>query len=410
MGGEWSTAALGQVAEIQTGKLDSNHAAVKGAYPFFTCAPEPLRIDRYAFDCDAILLAGNNANGIFHLNRYCGKFNAYQRTYVITPKISGVIDIRFLYYVLHTLTRRLGTYSQGTATKFLTMRILSSLPIPLPPLSEQRAIAHILGILDDKIELNLRMNATLEEMVRALFKSWFVDFDPVRAKPNDGIRDCRARSPICSRMGSRSPSWARFQGVGSWASSQILVTNIVDRVQPSQATEAIPYVPIECISPRTICLSDAQPGSNADSSLVRFQQGDILLGAMRPYFHKVCIAPFAGTTRTTVFILRPDPCELGYTALVVSRDETIDFATAHSEGSTIPYAKWTNSLDSLGIVLPPRRLRQEFHQSILPTISRMMASVIESRTLAALRDTLLPKLISGQVRVYELRPSEESLR
>ena len=144
---EWANVALGKVAEIQTGKLDSNQAIENGDYPFFTCAPEPLRINDYAFDCDAILLAGNNANGVFHLNRYAGKFNAYQRTYVITPKHAGQLNIKFLYYALHTLVRRLGEYSQGTATKFLTMRILSPLPVPLPSIGEQNAIACILGAL-----------------------------------------------------------------------------------------------------------------------------------------------------------------------------------------------------------------------------------------------------------------------
>src|ERR1700733_3801067 len=120
MENEWSVLSLEQLADIKTGKLDSNKATSFGAYPFFTCAPEPLRIDDFAFDCDAILLAGNNANGVFHLNRFFGKFNAYQRTYVITLKDSLVIDINFLFYTLRTLTARLGEYSQGTATKFLT--------------------------------------------------------------------------------------------------------------------------------------------------------------------------------------------------------------------------------------------------------------------------------------------------
>ena len=92
MGSEY---LLGEVVDIITGKLDSNHAREDGLYPFFTCAPESLKIDKYAFDCDAVLLAGNNANGIFHVNRYKGKFNAYQRTYVITTKDKKNTRYRF---------------------------------------------------------------------------------------------------------------------------------------------------------------------------------------------------------------------------------------------------------------------------------------------------------------------------
>ena len=80
---KWHKKTLAEIADFKTGKLNSNQANEKGKYPFFTCSPDALRINEYAFDQDAVLLAGNNANGIFHLNRYKGKFNAYQRTYVI---------------------------------------------------------------------------------------------------------------------------------------------------------------------------------------------------------------------------------------------------------------------------------------------------------------------------------------
>jgi len=83
---------LTDVCDIGTGKLDANNAVDNGKYPFFTCAPQPSYIDTYEFDEDAILLAGNNAQGNFHINRYQGKFNAYQRTYVITAKDGYDID------------------------------------------------------------------------------------------------------------------------------------------------------------------------------------------------------------------------------------------------------------------------------------------------------------------------------
>jgi type I restriction enzyme S subunit len=90
---DWPTAPLANLADIKTGKLDSNAAVLGGRYPYFTCSPETLTIDRYAFDCSAVILAGNNANGIFCVKWYSGKFNAYQRTYVITSKDIAKIDI-----------------------------------------------------------------------------------------------------------------------------------------------------------------------------------------------------------------------------------------------------------------------------------------------------------------------------
>ena len=96
---EWKEYKLGEFATFKTGKLNSNAAVENGCYPFFTCSPETLRINDYAFDQKAILLAGNNAEGNFNIKYYEGKFNAYQRTYVINP-IDKRLDIKFLYYAL----------------------------------------------------------------------------------------------------------------------------------------------------------------------------------------------------------------------------------------------------------------------------------------------------------------------
>jgi len=402
MVGEWVTSELGQAVHIKTGKLDSNHAETDGAYPFFTCAPEPLRINHFAFDCDAILLAGNNANGIFHLNRYLGKFNAYQRTYVITPKSTSTTDIRFLFYLLHTLTRRLGEYSQGTATKFLTLKILTALPILVPPLPEQRAIAHILGTLDDKIELNRRMNETLEAMARALFKSWFVDFDPVRAKAEgrdpglpQHLADLFPDSFEDSELGEIPRGWGVVT-LGDYLSQR------AERCTKSPETANRPYVPIDCISPRSLFLSESKPGEEAQSSLTKFYKGDILFGAMRPYFHKVCIAPFDGTTRTTAFVLYPRrPEDFSFAILQLHHPDTIDFATRQSTGSTIPYAVWTDSLDTMPIIDSPLEVRKAFNYLIRPILARIPEPYYENNTLTALRDTLLPKLISGELRIKD---------
>ncbi|MEI7849014.1 MAG: restriction endonuclease subunit S, partial [Chloroflexota bacterium] len=150
---EWKDVKLGEIANFKTGKLNSNAAENNGMYPFFTCSPETLRINSYSFDCEAILLAGNNANGIFALKYYRGKFNAYQRTYVITSNPEDV-DIEYIYHQLTLKLQRLENISHGTATKYLTLPLLNEIEIKLPPLSTQHRIADILTALDEKIELN----------------------------------------------------------------------------------------------------------------------------------------------------------------------------------------------------------------------------------------------------------------
>lgn len=153
-----------------------------GAYPFFTCSPTTLRIDKFAFDAEAVLLAGNNANGVFSVKYYNGKFNAYQRTYVITPIKPQDISVQWLYFQIGHVTQHLQNASVGSATKFLTKKILDAFEIPLPPFDCQKKVASILWGIESKIELNRQINQTLEQIAQAIFKSWFVDFDPVKAK------------------------------------------------------------------------------------------------------------------------------------------------------------------------------------------------------------------------------------
>jgi type I restriction enzyme S subunit len=123
--GGWEVGRLEEFANITTGKLDSNQVIEKGKYPFFTCAPEPLSIDTFAFDDSVILIAGNNASGNFHINRFKGKFNAYQRTYVVTSKSHFGLD--YLYYALRLELKNLKDKGQGSQTKFLTMSILNEI-------------------------------------------------------------------------------------------------------------------------------------------------------------------------------------------------------------------------------------------------------------------------------------------
>ena len=181
MSSEWVDTSLGNVVRFDSGNRNSQDAVETGEYPFFTCSRDVLRHSEYDFDREAVIMAGNNAEARFHLQYYQGRFAARQRTYVMSP-LGDDLDCRFLFYALQCLQPHFKAHAQGTTTKFVTIGILRDAPICLPIKKEQKAIAHILGTLDDKIELNRKTNETLEAMAKALFKSWFVDFDPVRAK------------------------------------------------------------------------------------------------------------------------------------------------------------------------------------------------------------------------------------
>ena len=171
----WETAKLKGISLIQTGKLDSNAAVPNGIYPFFTCDPNTLSIDTWAYDTEAILLAGNNASGNYTAKYYCGKFNAYQRTYIIESANKEYLNVRFLSYAMNQQLRLLKTMSSGSTTKFLTIRMLHDLDIPLPPIKTQQRMADILSAYDNLIENNQRQIKLLEEAAQRLYKEWFVD-------------------------------------------------------------------------------------------------------------------------------------------------------------------------------------------------------------------------------------------
>ncbi len=173
----WRETTLGEIVELKTGRLNSNAAVEGGQYPFFTCSPTTFKINDYAFDTEALLLAGNNANAIYTLKYYKGKFNAYQRTYVITIPNEKIADYKYLYYRLNLKLNYLKDISQGSATKFLTVVILREMQLTLPPYEEQLAIGQVLSSLDEKIELLEEENKTLETLAQTIFTEWFVNFN-----------------------------------------------------------------------------------------------------------------------------------------------------------------------------------------------------------------------------------------
>lgn len=163
---KWPQKRLENFFQFRTGKLDSNAAVSTGKYPFFTCAKEDSLIDTFAFDCEALLLAGNNANGDYSVKHYKGKFNAYQRTYVITlqDKQNSYEYSRFLLeYRLAELKR----ISKGTNTKYLTMEMLNKIYVPVPPVALQHEFAGHLAIIE---KLRSSHRASLSEL-DALFAS-----------------------------------------------------------------------------------------------------------------------------------------------------------------------------------------------------------------------------------------------
>lgn len=163
----WPVTTLEHFFEFRTGKLDSNAAVSDGAYPFFTCAKEDYRIDSYAFDCEALLLAGNNANADYSVKHYIGKFNAYQRTYVITLK-NPENSYRYSAFFLENHLAELKRVSKGSSTKYLTLGLLNNIRIPVPPPTIQQRFEEQIEVLNKSRAGHLKSQTELEYLFSSL--------------------------------------------------------------------------------------------------------------------------------------------------------------------------------------------------------------------------------------------------
>ncbi len=274
---------------------------------------------------------------------------------------------------------------------------LSRLPVPLPPLSEQRRIADILGSLDDKIELNRRMNRTVEDLARAVFKAWFVDFLPVKAK-RDGAKsfpsvdaDTFAFFPDSfeeCELGETPKGWSA-KAIGT------LALNVRRQADPSRLDPEAPYVGLEHLPRRSLVLGNWGEARDVTSHKYAFSAGNVLFGKLRPYFHKVVVAPVGGVCSTDILVVRPTDKEwLCFVAYVLSSDEMVAHATAASGGTRMPRASWED-LASYKVAVPPAVIGTAFNAFVGQALELLRANVIESRSLAAARDMLLPRLVLG---------------
>ena len=337
---------------------------------------------------------------IDHRARY-KRYIVSNKQMLFTPDASRA-DRLFLYYTFRSPENRSAILNQGIGSSVPGFNLgqLRSFEIDLPPLANQKAIAAVLGALDDKIELNRRMNATLEAMARALFQSWFVDFDPVRAKLDgrkpDGLD--KATAALFPAAFQDSPLGPIPQGWRTGCLADI-GTNSRRGVQPGEIAPNTPYIALEHMPRRCIALGDWDDSADVASGKSAFTKGEILFGKLRPYFHKVGVAPIDGVCSTDILVLAPkDPEWFGLLLGHASSDELIQFTDLASTGTKMPRTNW-GDIGSFKVALPPKSVAGTFTRIIEPMLERINGNLYQSRTLATLRDTLLPKLLSGELSV-----------
>jgi type I restriction enzyme S subunit len=315
--------------------------------------------------------------------------------------------------------RALASVMIGSAQKALTIDSLRNLSVQLPSFAQQKNIAVVLRALDDKIELNRRMNATLEAMARALFQSWFMDFDPVRAKlDGEGFNSPRLQR---EGQGFESPYLHLFPDsfqdseLGhipkGWTAQRLPDAIEVNPRRSLKGGTSAPYLDMKNLPTQ---------GHSADevidrefSSGTKFQNGDTLLARITPCLEngKTGYVDFLedgqvgwGSTEYIVLCPKPPlPPQYGY--LLARSDALRTHAIQNMTGTSGRQRVPSECFNTFWLAVPPLDVARRFDELTAPLMAKIKANSNESRTLATLRDTLLPKLLSGELRVDGKQPS-----
>lgn len=290
----------------------------------------------------------------------------------------------------------------GATVDRLSLKEFGDFPFPCPKLGVQRAIAAMLGALDDKIELNRRMNKTMEAMARAIFKSWFVNFDPVYAKMEG--RETGFEADIVALFPERFADEGLPEG---WDRAELCEQFDLSPRTPLGEKDELPYVDMAALptnAARVNLVAKRSPTSGA-----RFLNGDALLARITPCLEngKAAYVDFldhdqVGIGSTEFIVFRPKGQLSGIWAYLLMREETFrSHAIANMSGTSGRQRVSSEALAPWSISLPPLPVIKAFDAITIAIFTNLKARDDVSGTLAALRDLLLPKLISGEVRIKD---------
>ena len=315
-------------------------------------------------------------------------------------------DSRYIHYVLQTTD--FGEVITGSAQPQITTGHLNTKVVTITrDTAEQKAIAAVLGALDDKIELNRRMNATLEAMARALFQTWFVDFDPVRAK-----LDGRPPAALDPSTGALFPDSFQDSEAGhipkGWKTTTLgacigFRSGFSFKSQDWQES-GVPVVKIGSVKPGIIDLTQVSYVSEEiaqQAARYRLSTGDMLIG-MTGYVGEVGLVPPSDNPpllnqRVGKFVMaKPGTESLAFWYCTTRQPEFKAFVEARSHGTAQANVSG-ESIMEFPLVVPPSGILDAFNRACQPLLDRILSNHGESRTLAILRDTLLPKLLSGEL-------------
>jgi type I restriction enzyme S subunit len=322
-------AKLGDYVKIRTGKLDANASSESGQYPFFTCAIEPLKIDSYSYDCECVLVAGN---GDLNVKYYSGKFDAYQRTYIIESMDKTFLDVQYLYFFMDKYLETLRSQSIGGVIKYIKLGNLTEADIFIPSIERQREIVQILRKSRELIFLRKQQLAKLDELVKARFVEMFGDFK------------------------SNSKGWS------------IVKFDEFAQIDGNMTTDYkkyadYPHIGIDSIEKGTGALKGYRTvkEDGVVSGKYIFTPQHIIYSKIRPNLNKVALPDFEGLCSADAYPILPNPknCNRIFLALAMRSDYFLDYILQFSARTNLPKVN-RKEIAGFSMPLPPLSLQNDF--------------------------------------------------
>jgi type I restriction enzyme S subunit len=318
-------------------------------------------------------------------------------------------DLGYLYWLFLSrgFNQHLVLSASGTKILHTAPSRIDSFQFLLPPPSEQKAIAHILGNLDDKIENNRRMNETLEEMARTIFKSWFIDFDPVRAK-----LEGRQPAGMDAETAALFPSEFEESQLGpipkGWKVTKVndLARVNTRTLSKNDTLETIEYIEIsEVLRGNIGKIQTYNRGEEPSRARRRLKNGDTVISTVRPdrgsYF--LCLKPPENLIASTGFaVVSPNRAPWSFIFAALTQPEVFEYFGKQADGGAYPAIR-AEIVENYNLIWPDQEnIAKVFHQNVSPLLEMAEHNRKEAQTLAETRDALLPKLLSGELRVPEV--------
>lgn len=362
-----------KIQNVRSGRVDLENCS-------FVSEPVASTASRYELAPGDVLITMSGEIGSVGVFKGGRRALLNQRVGRIESLAGANVDQRFLAFALQhpAVKAEFEAAAYGVAQANISPSLIAQIEVAVPSMVDQRKIVAILSALDDLVDINRRRISLLEQMAKLIYREWFVRFR-YPGHEDDKVVDL--------------PS--------GWTSRRLgeIATAVTDSVDPTAIDDLTPAVGLEHIPRRSLTLIEWGKAGELTSRKTCFLSGDVLFGKIRPYFHKVCVAPVDGICSTDAIVLRPANDELrGLVAMTAFSDEFVGHAVTTSNGTKMPRADW-NVLREWPVPVPPAELLGSFNDTTQTALKLCSALAAQARKLETLRELLLPKLVTGTIDV-----------